>query len=79
MDCRLGHKYQRSVCDICVMYLHRGSLLGVVTRPNQPGQDHRVVSHWRPNDVLKTIVLTSQYADEVEKAPMEVVGRRGSW
>jgi len=36
------------------------------------------VSHWGPNDALKIIVLTSQYAEEVEKASMEVGERRGS-
>ena len=45
MDCRLGHKYQRGVCDFCVMHLREGVAAGggYAVRPRM-GKDRRVVS-----------------------------------
>ena len=45
--------------------------------PAEPRQGLQVVSHWLLNDASDDIVLTSQYAEDLENAPMEVWGRRG--
>jgi len=49
----------------------------VVTRPDRAWARSSSCKPLETERRIETVVLTSQYAEEVEKASMEVVGRRG--
>jgi len=70
----LGYKDQRSACNICVTHVHGRVALRVVTLFGPAWE--RFLSckllNWQLNDMLNHIVLTFQYAENVEDAPMEM-------
>jgi hypothetical protein len=70
VDCGLQYRHQRSGCDICATYIHRGVTQGVFTWFGRAGQDRHIVSYQLPNN---TTILTSQYIGDLDNALM------GAW